>query len=149
MAKVRGGEAWQKKLDELAAKVAKGAKLDVGFLPDKTYAGSGTLVAMVAAIQEYGAPSRKIPPRPFFRQMIVENSPDWPKQVAIVLKNHDYDGALALDDMGKIISGDLRQKINTFAGVPLSPATIARKGFDKQLIDESTMVDSIDYVVEE
>ena len=51
--------------------------------------------------------------------------------------------------MGKIISGDLRQKINTFAGVPLSPATIARKGFDKQLIDESTMVDSIDYVVEE
>lgn len=97
-----GGEKLQAKLAEMAEKVSRPATLRVGFLEGATYpatkptgkktlakakkyakagpaAGSsgGKLVAMIAAIQEFGAPSVGIPPRPYFRRMIRAKSPTW------------------------------------------------------------------------
>ncbi len=146
MAQLRGGHKWQAALDKMAENLSSGATADIGFLPDKRYP-DGKLVAMVAAIQEYGAPSRGIPPRPFFRQMVAEQSPTWPRAVAQLLKNTDYNAEKTLDQMGALIKGELQRKINTFEGTPLAPSTIARKGFAKELIDSSVMINSCDYVV--
>ena len=146
MAQLRGGRKWQAALDKMAESLSSGATVDVGFLPDKRYP-DGTLVAMVAAVQEYGAPSRGIPPRPFFRQAVAENSPQWPRAVAQLLKNTDYNAEKTLDQMGALIKGELQRKISTFEGEPLAPSTIARKGFSKALIDTSVMLNSVDYVI--
>lgn len=146
MAKVTGGEAATKALQKIADQLDKASVLQVGFMENATYP-DGTLVAMVAAVQEYGSTSRGIPPRPFFREMINEKSPEWPKAVRALLKANNYDTRRTLEQVGMAIKGQLQEKITTFVGVPLSPVTIARKGFDKQLIDTSHMLHSVEYEV--
>ena len=131
---------------ELAAKVSRPATLRVGFLERSTYP-TGQSVAMIAAINEFGAPSRGQPPRPFFRNMIAKYKGEWPKAIGDLLKANDWDAERALDIAGAAIAGQLRQSITDFYGVPLKPATIARKGFDKQLIDSAHMLQSVDHEV--
>jgi len=146
MAKWRGGDKWQAKIDRVVASLKDAAAVDVGFLPGATYP-NGTPVALVAAVQNFGAPSRHIPPRPFFSEMILENKGHWPRDVVASLKRHDFEAKHALEDMGMLIKGELQQKINTFSGVPLKPETVRRKGHDKQLIETAHMVNSVDYQV--
>jgi hypothetical protein len=102
---------------------------------------------MIAAIQEFGAPSRGIPPRPFFRNMIKAKSGEWPKAIAALLKANNYDARRTLMLTGEAIAGQLRQSIVDTNSPPLKPATIKRKGFAKPLIDTSVMINSIDYEV--
>lgn len=56
---------------EFADKVAK-----IGWFPSAQYE-DGTSVAYVAAIQEFGAPEVKIPPRPFMQPSIQTHMPEW------------------------------------------------------------------------
>lgn len=141
------------KLQQALTKIAKnlapaGGKPQVkaGFLSDATYP-DGSSVAMVAAIDEFGAPSRGQPPRPFFRNMIAQHGKQWPDQVAKLLKAHDYNARIVLGLMGELIVGQLKQSINDLVEPPLAPSTIAAKGFDKPLIETSHMINSADYEV--
>jgi hypothetical protein len=79
---------------------------------------------MVAAIQEYGAPSRKIPPRPFFRNMIADKSPEWPSAIGANLVATNYDTGRTLDLAGAAIAGQLRESIIKMNSPPLSPVTL-------------------------
>lgn len=148
MVEIKGGQKFQRALDEIAQKVSNAAVVQVGFLENARYP-DGTSVAMVAAIQEYGAPSRNIPPRPFFRNMIAAESAHWPADVAKLLKAHDFDAAAALGDMGQEISAELQLSINEFTSPGNAPSTIERKGFDHPLIDTGLMRDSVNYRVKE
>jgi hypothetical protein len=145
MASSSGGDKLKAKLAEIARGLASATSVRVGFLEDARYP-DGTLVALVAAANEYGSPPNR-PPRPFFREMIKEKSPTWSKGIATVLKNNGYNAANALELTGAVVKGQLQEKINTYVGPPLSPATIAAKGFSKQLIDTSVMLNSVDYEV--
>lgn len=147
MVTVKGGTQIERRLGELAAKFGDNPTLSVGFLENASYP-DGTSVPMVAAIQEFGAPARNIPPRPFFRNMIADKSPTWSTSLAATLKATNYDPKAALGLMGEGIKGQLQQSILDLTSPPLSPKTIARKGFDKPLIDSSVMINSVDYVVE-
>jgi hypothetical protein len=118
----------------------------VGFLSGATYP-DGTSVAMVAAIQDGGAPRAGIPPRPFFRNMIKAKKGEWPAAVEQNLKATGYDINKTLQRVGEGIAGQLRQSIVDFDSVPLAPRTIARKGFDKQLVDSGHMLNSVEYQV--
>lgn len=146
MVAIKGGTALEKRLRELAANVTKPAHLSVGFLEDATYP-SGERVAAIAAIQEFGAPARKIPPRPFFRSMIAEKSPGWGDAIAGVLKANNFDATRTMQQVGAGIKGQLQQSIASFDSVPLSRKTIAAKGFDKQLVDTGHMLNSVDFTV--
>jgi hypothetical protein len=148
MAKLSGGDKLGAALSDIAKNVDKAASVEVGFLANSTYP-DGTPTAMIAAIQEFGAPARNIPPRPFFRGMITAKSGEWPAAVANLLKANDYDSAVTLDQTGAAIAGQLRQSIVDFTSPPLSPKTIAKKGFDKPLVDTGHMLASIDHVVKE
>ncbi len=148
MVKLSGGDKFNATLSRLANNVGNASSVEIGFLENSTYP-DGKPTALIASIQEFGAPARNIPPRPFFRQMITAKSGEWPKAVADLLKANDFDAALTLDQTGAAIAGQLRQSIVDFSGVPLSPKTIARKGFDKQLVDTGHMLDSIDHAVKE
>jgi hypothetical protein len=145
MVALKGGTALEARLKELAAKVTKPANLSVGFLENSTYP-DGTSVPMVAAINEFG--TRKQPPRPFFRNMIADKSPKWGDAIADLLKANDFDATKTMQQTGAGIKGQLQESITTFDSVPLSPKTIAAKGFDKQLVDTSVMLNSIDFKVE-
>lgn len=148
MATVRGGEKLARALEEIGRKLGKKPTLRVGFLEGATYP-DGTKVALVAAINNYGAPAAGIPPRPFFTRMVAERSPEWPAKVRAALLAADYDADRALRLVGEELRGELQQAIVDFVGVPLAEATKARKGHDKQLIDTSHMLNSASYEVKE
>jgi len=124
-----------------------GAKLRVGFLEGASYP-DGTSVALVAAVQNFGAPSRGIPPRPFFTNMVKNHQDEWPGVIEAALAAENYDAKEAMRWVGEHIAGELRQSILDTNDPPLAPATIRRKGFAKPLVDTGHLLNSIDYEVE-
>ena len=146
MAVLTGGDKLDAALAAIAAKLDRGGTLRVGFLEGATYP-DGTSVAMVAAVQNFGSMAVGVPPRPFFSDMIAEKSPGWPAALGKILPTVGYDGEHALRLMGEGIKGQLQEAITKFEGVPLAPATEARKGFGKQLVDTGHMLNSVDYEV--
>ena len=140
MATITGGAKLESYLANLLAKSKGATKLEVGFFAGATYP-DGTSVALVAATQNFG--SRTIPPRPFFSNMVAEKSPQWGAKVAALLEHNEGNSKIALEQMGLEIVGELKDSIVATNTPPLSPITIARKGFDKPLIDTSHMLNSI------
>ncbi len=147
MASWKGGEKTKRILQQISIAARKAGRLKVGFLAGNIHPNSDLPTAAIAAIHEYGAPKANIPSRPFFRTMIREKSPEWPKAIANLLVANNYDSKLTLEQTGQAIKGQLQQSINNFDGVPLKPATIARKGFSKQLVDTGHLVNSVDFEV--
>lgn len=147
MATTRGGSKAAKVLERIAVAAKRAQRVRVGFLSDATYP-DGTSVAMVAAIQDFGAPRAGIPPRPFFRNMIAAKSKDWPEAVGRLLIANNFDAQRTLEQAGEAIAGQLRQSIHDTNSPPLKPATIRGKGFAKPLIDTSVMINSVSSEVE-
>ena len=147
MVEVTGGERLERTLSDIARLASNAKEVRVGFLADATYP-DGTSVPLIAAINEFGAPSRGQPPRPFFRRMVKAKQKEWPGAIGALLKANNYDAKTTLTLAGDAISGQLRQSINDLVDPPLAPSTIARKGFSKPLIDTSLMIKSVTYQVD-
>lgn len=143
---LQGGDGVMKALEDIARKMGGGA-VSVGFMDGATYP-DGTPVAAVAFWNEYGAPGRGQPARPYFRNMIAKESDTWPKKMAALAKAMNYDGAKVLAVMGEDIAGALKQSINDLQSPKLADSTIDQKGFAKPLIDTSHMINSITSEVE-
>lgn len=139
------------KLTARLAKIAKTAdgtpRVSIGFLAGASYP-DGTSVASVAVTNEFGVPSRNQPPRPFFRRMIAEKSGTWGNAVSLNMKATNYDVPKTLDRMGQGIAAQLKTSIRDLVDPPLSPVTIAKKGFSTPLIDTSVMLNAVDYRVD-
>lgn len=120
---IKGGGLLEKRLAQLAKQVTNPATLRVGFLENATYP-DGTSVAEVAAIQNFGAPGRGIPPRPFFSNMVARESPAWGAKLGRILEQNDWDAEKALALMGEGIAGQLRQYIVETNAPPLSAITL-------------------------
>lgn len=131
MARVTGGNKLAVVLASINTQLHKGELLRVGFLENATYP-DGTRVAMVAAIQEFGAPRAGIPPRPFFRNMIAQHRREWPRIAADLLRQNNYDAKVVLRLMGEGISGQLRQSIVDTMTPPLSPVTLMLRKMKSQ-----------------
>lgn len=167
MATIRGGDKFYAKMRELAALANKPGSLRVGFLENATAYQGNKPVAMIAAIQNFGAPSRGIPPRPFFSNMIKDKQGEWPAAIAGVLAANNYDVEITLRIAGAKIAGQLRQSILDTNSPPLAASTIAARGgapsakvkalfkshgitsggTEKPLVDTGHMLQSIDYEV--
>lgn len=146
MATITGGTKLEQRLSDLAKLVSRPATLKVGFLERATYP-DGKKVALIAAIQEFGAPSRGIPPRPFFRNMVAAKNHEWGPAIGALLPANNYDAARVLNIAGSAIAGQLRQSIRDTNSPPLAASTIARKGHSKPLVDTGHMLNSIDHEV--
>jgi hypothetical protein len=127
MATLRGGGKLVGKLKVIADHIGSAKAVRIGFLEGATYP-DGKPVAMIAAIQEYGAPSRGIPSRPFFRNMISAKKGEWPAAVAGALKDNGLDANAALHQVGQGVSGQLRQSIVDTNSPALSPITVMLRG---------------------
>ncbi|CCE07593.1 conserved hypothetical protein [Bradyrhizobium sp. STM 3843] len=140
MAALKGGDKLEAALREIAQKVSKPGTLRVGFLEGATYP-DGTSVALVAASNEFG--TKRIPPRPFFRNMIAAKSDEWAPAIGQLLPQNGYDAPKVLALAGDAIKGQLQQSIRDTNSPPLSPVTIEKKGFDKPLIETAHMIMSV------
>lgn len=160
---MRGGEKLEAALAKLGASLGSDKQLRVGFLENATYP-DGTKVALVAAVQNWGSPKKdekgnatgawRIPPRPFFSDMVRKEQRGWPKAIVDALRSQRfalatgaYDLKLALEQVGQLMVGQLQDSIRDTNAPPLSPKTVARKGFNKPLIDKAVMINSAGYEV--
>jgi hypothetical protein len=126
---VSGGDKAIKALEAIITKMGDGS-VEVGFMKEAKYP-DGTPVAAVAYWQDMGTPS--IPPRPFFRNMVKEDSPGWPEIMARTAKQAKFNGPIVLDRIGEKIEGDLRKSIIDTEEPALSPVTLMlRKMFGNQ-----------------
>ena len=176
MASVTGGDKFKVELGKISEKLNGAASVQVGFLPDATYPDDKS-VAMIAAIQEFGAPRKGIPPRPFFRAMIRKESPHWGEDIKALLKDEDFSAKKTLGQMGSMVSAELQQSIIDTNSPALSPVTIMLRSMKnkytglpfydkfriavarvkagksaggastKPLVDTGHMLDSVDFVV--
>jgi len=144
--RITGGEKFQAAMMALAEKVRSPRTLRVGFLEGAKYP-DGTPVAMVAVIQNYGAPRAGIPPRPFFSNVVAEKSEEWPGAIAGLLKTTNFDIDKTLAMTGEAIKGQIQNEIFNGSFTPLAPATVKRKGFDKPLVYTGHMASSVDYEI--
>lgn len=136
MAEISGGDKLEAALREISAKVSRASTLKVGFLEGSTEE-DGTSIPMIAAIQNYGAPSRSIPPRPFFSNMVKTKSQEWGPALAGLLEANDYDAEKSLSILGEGIAGQLQQSIIDTFEPPLSPITVmlrAMRSVDQSLV---------------
>lgn len=133
---LKGGGVLQARLEEIAAKVKSGGFVRAGFLETATYP-DGTPVAMVAATQNYGAPSRGIPPRPFFTTMVDDGEVHWGDDLAAFLKASDYDVGRALGLMGEEMKGEIEAAIIATDSPPLSAITLMLR---KMRSDDQSLV---------
>jgi phage gpG-like protein len=123
----------------------EGMVAQIGFPSGNNYE-DGTPVAYVAAIQEFGAPAVKIPPRPFMQPTVKAKKDEWTKILAKTIpkvvegKNTAFD---ALDLVGRVAAADIQETIANVYSPPNAPATIARKGSAKPLIDTGYMLASV------
>lgn len=112
----------------------------------------GTInMATLAAVHEFGSPSRGIPERSFLRSAVLEHKAD--------IKNFIMEGTQAYLQQKKDIDLAFYNKIGLFAAnlvkdkilkgpfVPLSATTIERKGSSKPLIDTGALRQSITWTV--
>lgn len=138
----------------LRASLGEIDKLDVkvGFFETARYP-DGTPVAYVASIQEFGAPSKNIPPRSFMRRSIIENSKAWNEEfagLATAILTKGVSPRDGLDMMGMRIAGDVAKTIKAVDSPPLAPATIrAKNGVEKPLVDTGQMIQSVTHEVVE
>lgn len=125
--KLVGGNRFKAAISDLSRKLAKAGTLRVGFLEGAKYP-NGTPVAMIAAIQNYGAPRRGIPPRPFFSNMVKDKSDSWGPAMAETLKRTNYNTEQTLELTGQGIKGQLQQSIIDTYSPALSPITVMLRG---------------------
>jgi hypothetical protein len=124
-----GGEALEAKLKEIIQRVGQPKGVRVGVLEGATYPDEeNTPVAMVAAIQEFGAPNVGIPPRPFFRTTVEKHKGHWPEDLGKIAVATDYDIDRTLGLMGTMIKEEIQDAIRETMEPALSPVTVMLRG---------------------
>jgi hypothetical protein len=112
---------------EKALKELERHSLKVGWVSGKQYPDSRMTTAQVAAVSEFGAPAKNIPPRPIIRPTIIKERNKWGKITTQESKNV-ISGKTTVKNLyevlGNFASGDIRKMITTIKAPPLKPATI-------------------------
>ncbi|NTJ46907.1 hypothetical protein G6K93_07760 [Agrobacterium rhizogenes] len=123
-------------LDKALAAISKrigefqGKTAQAGFFPEAAYP-DGTPVAYVAAIQEYGVPKVKIPPRHPMRSAVEQYSSHWRDELArgvhaVIQGNITSDAVL--NQVGGAMASDIQASIAEVTAPPLSPITVMLRG---------------------
>lgn len=141
---------WKKILRNMRKIDAKAVKVGIQD-GDKTFDGKESL-AYVASLHEFGSPGGKIPERSFIRTAIDKNERkinNLSDRLALKILDGSVTVRGALDLIGLSVTGMIQEQITDGDYVPLSPATIKKKGSDKPLIDTGHMWQSVRHVIED
>lgn len=135
-----------------------GVRGKVGWFESARYP-NGTPVAMVAAIHEFGAPSKSIPPRPFMRPTIKRCRAAWAaiaEQGSKAVLAGTTTMEAVMTGIGLNATGEIQRSITEVVSPPLSPSTVRARGrrrssgnaTAKPLIDTGHMIQTVTSVVE-
>lgn len=122
----------------------EGASVRAGILETAIYP-DGTPVAQVAFWNEYG--TRTAPVRAFMRSTIDSDKDVWVENLGKLLQTQET--GKALNVIGAEMAGSITQSILTFTEPPNAPYTIAKKGFNKPLVDSGVMSRSVSWEVQD
>lgn len=139
-------------------KALDGTQGRVGWFPSAKYEG-GQPVAGVAYVQEFGSPSRGIPPRSFMRSTATERRGDWAKTAEQISRNAAQ-GKIAPSNVVPAVcmaaEGHVRETITKLTSPPLKQATIdarkrrlanggkgAQSTIGKPLVDTGVMLNTL------
>lgn len=106
----------------------------VGWFSSAKYP-NGTPTAYVAAIHEFGAPSRGIPARSFMRPTINAKTGEWSQQMRYYAKqivNGSMDTLSALTGLAAVAHGDVQTALARIKEPPLSPLTVYIRKYVKE-----------------
>lgn len=153
--KDNGYKKFREQLEKLKAQGgAKGANVKVGILAEagihESDEGPQITVAQVAAYHEFGSPGANIPERSFMRSTLEEKKSEFTNLIGKLLTDVVAGKRTAKDALGILgltVSTAIKKKIASGEFVPNSPATIAKKGSSKPLIDTGQLLNSISYEV--
>lgn len=129
-------------VDELDEGIARLEQLDGKTAEAGLFGG---FAAKKATWQEYGT-SRGIPARPFLRNTQYENENQWSQKTGqdiIQVFEGGLSSSAVLSKLGILMVQDIRKTIDAGNFAPLSPATIAKKGNSKPLVDTGDMYGAI------
>ena len=146
---VKGGARAKRYLEAMRQAVGTATGMRVGFLENATYPAQpgrrGTLhVAQVAFFNEFG--TSRAPARPFFRGMIRRDLGDWGSRFARHLRDSNFQSDRAFGLMGTEVRDALTGSIVRWPA-DNAPSTVARKGFNKGLVDKGIMQRATDFEV--
>jgi len=118
---------------------------------------ASTPIAMLAAVHEFGAPSRHIPERPFLRPAITEGRPDFIRLNRANMRRVARGRTTikqALGELGELGKRKVQEKIKAGPFRALRPATIAARkrrseGSSKPLIDTGNLRQSITWILDD
>lgn len=88
----------------------------------------GTPVAGIAAVQEYGSPKMKIPPRSFMRTTAANKTNEWrdlSTSIFTAVAQGTLDAKQAYGILGAKAAGDIKKTIAEISSPELSPVTLA------------------------
>jgi hypothetical protein len=109
------------------------------------------MMAMIAAVHEYGSPKRNIPERSFIRSW-VEGSKSQINNTILRLLRMVEDGKatseMALKKLGAFGVAGIRKQIKSVKTPPLKESTIRQKKSSQPLIDTGQLRGGIQYKVE-
>ena len=127
----------------------------VGFLETAKYE-SGTPVAYVAAIHEYGCPEVNIPPRPFFAPTVAARQTEWQalaKQLGKEVLAGNRTSAQLLEALGLVAAGNVAETITAVTSPALAESTIINRlrrravgspgNIGKPLVDTGILLSSV------
>lgn len=156
-------------LDKLVSDLTTDSVLKVGWVKGNRYPKEqgGKYVAEIAAQNEYGAPHKAIPARPFMAPAVAQNKTKWTglaAKGAAKAANGDITMPDVLESLGDEAANDITKAIKAVTSPALSQVTIANrlarytsKGnkkkinpttLTKPLVDTSLMIDSVYSTVE-
>ncbi len=144
----RGGDKLRRALREAGKGGVRG--VNVGFYSTSRYE-DGTPVALVAAVNEFGAPDKGIPERPYFRKALADSGTK--RGISNLVKNKIDAKRMVIElplanDIGEFVGLQVQESIRSLRTPPNAPDTIARKGSSNPLIDTGFMRQSVAHEVE-
>lgn len=134
---------------DYGVKALDGLQAKIGWFEAAKYA-DGTPVAYVASIQEFGAASEGVPPRPFMRPTVVAQSQKWRDQIgkgATRVLEGKLSAVQVMEQVAGGAAGDVRKTIAAVTTPALKQSTVdarLRKKADGKTVGSLTkpLVDS-------
>lgn len=122
----------------------------IGFLNDTDKNDNGDVILYYALKNEYGSPADNVPSRPFFRTAITKNAKNIEERMnknMLKVINGKMKGDQALINIGILIKGYIQDSIRNGNWEKNSKKTLENKRGTKPLIDEGSMLETVDYEI--
>lgn len=140
-----------RKLAKMDKQFKKASIIKVGVPKGSGNYPDGTPITLVAAVNEFGSPSRGIPERSFLRASLHKNSRKYRQTfrkglTAIAQGKMKSDNLLKL--IGQMAESDVKSYITNLRSPANKPSTVASKKSSNPLIDTGLLRQSIRYVID-